>query len=207
LTGRRHRLPPLLLVPALTLAAMPFAMGCGDDDEPARTGPDPAGERAHRPSKPPPGWRTVRNARAGFTLPVPPTWSARKRGPATLIRSDDQLVSVTVAADRTGDGRRLPARRFARLTIESLPGFKGKLARGTRAIRDTPYDAARADGRGRVQTSRVPQRITIAAFRRPGRVTYTVSVFRNARVRPRFNEPVIRRMLRGFRAQPPDFTP
>jgi hypothetical protein len=49
----------------------------------------------------------------------------------------------------------------------------------------------------------VPQRITIAAFRRPGLVTYTVLVFRNARVRPRFNDPVVNRVLGSLRAQPP----
>ena len=181
--------------------------GCGDDDEPAERTPDPANERTDRPAKPPPGWRTVRNARAGFTVPVPRTWSARKRGPATLIRSDDRLVSITVAADRTADGRRLPARRFAREAIQSLPDFKGRVRPGARRIAGSPYQSARADARGRLKISKVPQRITIAVLHRPRQVSYTVSVFRNARVKPRFNEPVIRRLLRGFRAQPPDFTP
>ena len=193
---------------ALLAAALAATAGCGgDDDERALRAPDPTRERADRPAKPPPGWRTVRNIRSGFTMPVPRTWSARKRGPATLIRSDDRLVSVTVAADRTADGRRLPARRFARATIRSLPDFKGRVAPRVRRVDGSPYQSARAEARGRLAVSKVPQRITVAVFHRPRRVTYTVSVFRNARVRPGFNEPVIRRMLRGFRAQPPDFTP
>ena len=53
----------------------------------------------------------------------------------------------------------------------------------------------------------MPQRITAAVFQRPGRVVYEVLVFRNARVRPRFNDPVVERLLRSFRAQAPDFTP
>jgi hypothetical protein len=149
----------------------------------------------------------VQNERAGFTLSVPETWSARQKGPATLILSDDRLVSVTGAADRTSDGRRTPPAEFARATLRGLPGFKGSVAMGVRRIEGSPYRTARADARGRLATSKVPQRITAVVFQRPGRVTYAVLVFRNARVKPRFNEPVVERMLRSFRAQAPDFTP
>ena len=74
-------------------------------------------------------------------------------------------------------------------------------------MRGSPYRTARVDARGRVRASKVPQRITAAVYQRPGLVTYAVLVFRNARVRPRFNDPVVERLLRSFRAQAPDFTP
>jgi hypothetical protein len=191
---------------ALLAAAAPALVACGGD-EPAERGSDPAAEPSDPPANPPAGWRTVRNERAGFTVSVPRTWSARKKGPATLIRSDDQLVSVTVAADRTVRERVAEPGAFARQTIKNLPGFKGRVSKLTPPVRRSPYRSARADARGRLRTSQVPQRITAVVFQRPGRVTYEVLVFRNARVRPRFNDPVVERMLRSFRAQAPDFTP
>jgi hypothetical protein len=181
--------------------------GCGDDDDAPPPAPDPAEEPADKPAKPPPGWRTVRNPRAGFTVSVPRTWSARRKAEATLIRSDDRLVSMTVAADRTADGRELSPKRYARETIKHLPGFKGRVSRAAPRVRRSPYRSARVDARGRIRTSRIPQRITAATFQRPGRVTYVALVFRNARVKPRFNEPVVRRLLRSVRGQPPDVTP
>jgi hypothetical protein len=75
--------------PALLATALAFAiagLGCGEEDE--FTGsPDPATERNDPPAKPPPGWHTFANRRAGFTLSVPPGWPARARQSATLIRS------------------------------------------------------------------------------------------------------------------------
>jgi hypothetical protein len=196
-----------LLAVSTAIAAATLALAACGDDEPAGTKPDPADERSDPPSKPPPGWRTVRNPRAGFTLPLPRTWSARKKKAATLIRSDDHLVSITVAADRTSGGSRADPGTFARQTIRNLPGFRGRVRRRARRVRGSPYRSASVEGRGRVSTSKVLQRITAAVFQRRGRVTYEVLVFRNARVRPHFNDPVVARMLRGFRAQAPDFTP
>ena len=193
---------------ALALVAAALALGaCGDDESSPDSGDGAREERSDRPVKPPRGWRVLRNERAGFTLSVPRTWAARTRGPATLIRSDDQLVSITVAADRTTTERRRSPASFARETIESLPGFRGRLRGGTRRVRGSPYRTARVDARGRVRDSRVPQRITAAVYQRPGLVTYAVLVFRNAEVRPRFNDPVVERLLRSLRAQAADFTP
>jgi hypothetical protein len=193
-------------VRGLILGAVLALAACGDDER-ADTAPDPAAESSDAPAKPPRGWRTVRNPRAGFTLSAPLTWSARRRGPATLIRSDDHLVSATVAADRTSAGGEVDPATFARRTLDHLPGFRGRVRRRARRVRGSPYRSARVEARGRVSTSKVLQRISAAVFQRPGQVTYEVLVFRNARVRPRFNDPVVERMLRSFRAQAPDFTP
>ena len=80
----------------LATAAALGAAGCDEEDE--FTGsPDPATEQSDRPAKPPPGWHTVANRRAGFTLSVPRDWATRTRKSATLIRSRDRLIAVTVA--------------------------------------------------------------------------------------------------------------
>ena len=57
----------------------------------------------------------------------------------------------------------------------------------------------RVEGVGTVRAARHSQRITVAAFTRPGRVTYAAVVFRNPRATPRFDERIVDRMLRTLR--------
>jgi hypothetical protein len=163
-----------LLVAAL-LAGF-AAAGCGEEDE--FTGsPNPAKERTDPPAKPPPGWRTFKNPRAGFTLSIPPGWPARARGSATLIRSDDRLVAVTVAADRSEAARTAPPRRYAQRTFRALPGFRNLKLDTLHKVGGSPYASAQVDGAGTLRKRRQRQRITVAAFQRPRRVTYTVVAF------------------------------
>jgi hypothetical protein len=188
----RRALP--LLLSALLLAAP----GCGDDDD--SKGPQ---ERADRPVEPPPRWRTVENGTAGFTLAVPRRWTARTKGGATLIRSRDRLLVLTVAADRSKAGKEIAPGEYARRTLEALPGFEGSVSPEPRKVRGSPYETARVDGLGTVRTSKRPQRITVVAYRRPGLVTYAALAFRNPRFDPRFDEPALNRVLRTLRARPP----
>ncbi len=163
-----------LLVAAL-LAGLAGA-GCGEEDEFAGS-PNPARERSDPPAKPPTGWRTFANRRAGFTLSVPPAWPARARGSATLIRSSDRLVAVTVAADRSEAARTTPPRRYALRTFRALPGFRNLKPGSLRKVRGSPYPSARVDGAGTLAERRQRQHITVAAYGRPHRVTYTVVAF------------------------------
>jgi hypothetical protein len=165
--------------------------------------PDPASERRDRPAKPPPGWRTLANRRAGFTLSVPRAWTARKRGSATLIRSSDGLLAVTVAADRSEPGRTTPARAYARRTFRALPGFRKLRAQRVRPVRRSRYRSGRVDGRGTLGRRRQRQHITVAAFRRPGRVTYSLIAFgADVEGRPPHPGP-LRTMLASLRGRPP----
>ena len=181
----------------LAAAAAIGLWGCGGEetDEPA-----PPRERAVQPAPPPPGWRTVENARAGFSVAAPRRWTARTRDGATLLRSADQLAVLTVAADRSRIGRRLQPVRYARRALQALPGFEGSLLPGERPVRGSRYASARVDGTGVLPNNRQPQRITVAAFQRPGRVTYAIVAFRNARAPRAGNERAIARILRSFRA-------
>jgi hypothetical protein len=164
---------------ALLVAALIAGLagsGCGEEDEFAGS-PNPAKERSDPPAKPPSGWRTFANRRAGFTLSVPPGWPARARGSATLIRSTDRLVAVTVAADRSEAARTAPPRRYARRTFRALPGFRKLKINAVRKVKRSPYSSARVDGAGTLPERRQRQHITVAAFQRRRRVTYTVVAF------------------------------
>ena len=183
---------PLLV--ALLLAAGLAA--CGDDS------PERPDEPADKPDAPPAGWRTVKNVAAGFTIAVPESWTAATKRAATLIRSKDELVAVTVAADRSQTGEESEPAGYAREVIASLPGFEGAVSVKDAEIAGSPYETAIAEGSGTVRTSGVAQRIEVAAFHRPGQVTYSAVIFRNARARPVPGRATVARMLRTFRAQP-----
>lgn len=164
------------LLAAAVIAGLAGA-GCGDDDDEFTDAPDPATERTDPPAKPPPGWRTFANRRAGFTISVPPGWPARARGSATLIRSSDRLVAVSVAADRSEPARTTTPQQYARRTFRALPGFRNLKMQRAREVARSPYMSARVDGAGTLANRKQRQRITVAAFRRPRRVTYTVVAF------------------------------
>jgi hypothetical protein len=171
---------------------------CGDDDAPER----PA-EKADKPMDPPAGWRTVANEAAGFTIAAPRSWAAATKRGATLIRSKDELVAVTLAADRSDVGRTTEPGSYARDVVAALPGFEGAVSVRDPRIAGSPYDTAIAVGSGTVKTSGVPQRIEVAVFQRPRQVTYTAVIVRNARARPVPGRGTVARRLRSFRAQPP----
>lgn len=193
-------------MPALTriVAVVALALlqaGCGNNEEgKTRT---IAVERSDPPAQPPPGWRTVANPAAGFTIAAPRTWAATGTRRRTVIRSDDRLVAVSISADRTAPGRKLSAKQYARRTIRTVPNFAGIVGKGVSRVPGAKYESALLTATGTVNPSNLSQRISVAIFRRPGRVSYGALVFRNAGVKPRFNDRTIERMLRSFRAQPP----
>lgn len=185
---------------ACAAAAALLAACGGDGDDGAR---DPSAERTHRPAKPPPGWRTVVNRSSGFSISVPKGWAVRKRGTATLVRSSDKLLVVSVAADRSTAGRERRAARYARQTFRALTGFRRLRARDSRRVRGSRYESRRVDGAGILAKRRQRQRVTVAAFRRPGQVTYTAVAFA-AEVLGRVpHRAALAKLLRSFRARRP----
>ena len=189
------------------ILALALVAGCGGEGGPRNEAPDPYDEPIDAPAPPPAGWRTVADTASGFTVAAPRTWSARRRRAATVLRSDDRLVVISIAADRGRTGRTTSPARYARATLRSLPRFRGRISRAAGPVPGSPYRSAVVRARGRLGGARALQRLTAAVFHRPGRVTYAAIVFRNARVKPRFNDPIVRRVLRSFRARPPYHVP
>lgn len=181
---------------AVALAGL--APPCGGDETRA---PDPSQERADRAVRPPPGWRTLENGTAGFTIAVPPAWTARVRRAATLIRSPDKLLALTIAADRSEPGRTTPPPRYASLTIRELSGLDPAPIRRRGGVRGSPYETATVEATTR-RLARVRQRVSVSVFRRPGQVTYAAVAFMNARY-VQANYRTLRRMLATLRARPP----
>ncbi|MBA2505869.1 MAG: hypothetical protein H0V29_07980 [Thermoleophilaceae bacterium] len=179
------------------LALLGFG-GCGNERESSEP-PDPALESADRPAKPPAGWRTVRNRSAGLSVSVPPGWGSRVSGAATLLRSPDRLMAVSLAADRSSAGRELSAKTYARRTVAALPAYKGRSIRSLGRVRRSQYQSAVAQGRARSK----PERVRVAAFRKRRRVTYAAVAFSNSRVAPRINDGTLARIFASLRGRPP----
>jgi hypothetical protein len=149
--------------------------GCGGD-EPTATSSAPPPDK---PAVPPPGWKTVLNDKAEVSIAAPRSWRVSERQKATLVRSPDRTVAVTLVADRSPAGAESPAADYARDTLTQLPNFEGSLEAEPGRVRGSPYPSAQVQGRGRLPKAKAEQLITVAAFhRRSGGVTCAVVAFR-----------------------------
>lgn len=191
----------VIAILACAVAASLLA-GCGEGEQ-DNAPPDPRTERIDPPAKPPRGWHTVANRRAGFTVSVPDGWTARRRGSATLLRSSDRLLAVTIAADRGEAGREMRAGGYARRAFRALTGFRRLRVRSSRRVKGSPYESRRIDGAGILTKRKQRQRVTVAAFRRPGRVTYTAVAFAAEVLGEVPHAGALTTLLRSFRARRP----
>lgn len=181
-----------------------LAAGCGDDAKPRVLPPDPAQETTDKPAKAPAGWRTVRNRKAGFSVSVPREWKVSTKRAATLIQSGDELLALTVQADRGPEGREYAPSRYAMETIGALPGYKRQLEpQPGDPVAGSPYPNARANAVGELLKNHQVQRISATVFQRKGRVSYVATAFSNARLRARGHGEELERLLASLRAQPP----
>jgi hypothetical protein len=145
----------------------------------------------------------VVNRRAGFNLGIPPGWRARGGPGSTIIRSRDRALAVSVTADRSAQGRRLNVASYARRTILDLPGYRDlKTGKVTRVV-DTRYPAAAVKAAGVFQRTSLRQAIILFALQKRRTVTFTVIVFRSARVPRGRYAAVVSTLVRTLRAQAP----
>ena len=112
-------------------------------------------------------------------------------------------MAITVAADRSEAGRTTRPRQYARRAFRALPGFRKLRATPARRVRRSPYPSSRIDGTGTLAERRQRQRITVAAFRRGNRATYTVVAFAAPAGRAGVHAGPLRQILASLRAQRP----
>jgi hypothetical protein len=175
---------------------------CGDEDPgPAATAP---AERADRRGALPAGWARVVNRRAGFSLGIPPGWTARGARGSTLVRSGDRLLAVSITADRSPEGRELPPASYVRRLARGLDGYRRLEVDRPRALRGARYPGATVTATGTFARTKVRQALQVSALRRRGQVTYSLVFFRTARAPAAVYRAAIRGMLRTFRAGPPE---
>jgi len=185
-TGRRRA--TLLAACSLSAAAITvFALGGWEGKGRAKTVITQVATTADVPVAPagpqpllPAGWRRVRDANGGFTVGLPPRWTARRNRGTLVLRSHDKTIAIAVGADRSGPGRVAAPRVYAREAMDSLPGYRDLRASDARRLDGAPYPAAQATATGTFSQTGIPQSITLVALQRRGEATFTLLAFSSA---------------------------
>jgi hypothetical protein len=192
-----------LLAPALALAAV--AAGCGSGTGGSATAPAPP---TPAPTANPPrtalplGWKRVVNPGAGFSVGLPPGWSARAAAGTTVLRSADRGLAVSVASDRSAAGREGPPRDYALRALEGLTGYRDLRIQTAAPLPGARYPAAAAAAAGTYAATGVRQRILVQALWLRGRAMYTLIAFSSARApRGRYRS-VLAQLVATFHAEP-----
>ena len=192
------------VVVVIGLAALSAGCGGSGGGKTAATAP-PRSASADRRAALPRGWRRVVNPGSGFNLGIPPGWTAHGVRGATLVRSRDRGLAVSIAADYGQQGQALAPARYAAATLRALRALRGyrRLRLGSaRPVRGTRFAAAAVTATGVYAPTGVRQAIRAIALQRPGVVTFSLLVFRNVRVAERVYRRALDEMARTFRAQP-----
>jgi hypothetical protein len=147
----------------------------------------------------------VSNTRAGFSVGIPPGWTAKGTKDTTLIRSRDRALAVAISANRNDDGREASPEAYAQRIATSLPGYRRLLTGKTEKVRNARYPTASVTASGTLARTGVRQAITIFAISRPHRVMYTIAVFRSAGTPASRYAPLLETLVRSFTASPPEY--
>jgi hypothetical protein len=179
------------------------ATGCGDSDKPLPPVEPTQPEKTDRPARLPEGWKRLVNRRAGFSVGIPPGWKGRGARGATLVRSGDKLMAVSITADRSPDGRVLKPTAYAEHLIQALPGYTTLKVGRPVPQRGAHYPGGSVIATGAFRRTRVRQAIRVVALQRRGQVTYALVFFRTAKSPAALYRPAVTGMIRTFRARAP----
>jgi hypothetical protein len=193
----------LVVVGTCVAAGAGAGAGCGESDTPKAPEPPPRPETNDRPARLPDDWRRLVNRRAGFSVGIPPGWKGRGAQGATLVRSGDHLLAVSITADRSSDGRVLRPTNYAERLVMALPGYRKRKVGRPVPVRGARYPGASVAATGTFERTRVRQAMRAVALQRRGQVTYALVFFRTARSPAALYRPAITGMIRTFRARAP----
>ncbi len=193
----------LVVVGACVAAGAGAGVGCGGSDTPKPAEPPQRPETDDRPARLPTGWTRLVNRHAGFSVGIPPGWKARGAQGATLVRSGDRLLAVSITADRSSDGQDLRPANYAERLVIALPGYRKRKVGRPVSVRGAHYPGASVAASGTFRRTRVRQAMRAVALQRRGRVTYALVFFRTARSPAALYRPAITGMIRTFRARAP----
>ncbi|MBB4661109.1 hypothetical protein [Conexibacter arvalis] len=185
--SRSARRAVLLTACALTAAALTVAVFGDRGGSDAKTIIATTGTVAPVPVAPagpqprlPDGWRRVRDPEGGFTVGLPPGWTARRSDGTLVLRSRDRTLAIALGADRSAPGRVVAPETYAREAIASLQGYRRLRSTAPRRLEASPYPGAVATATGTFRQTGVRQAITLVALQRRGAATFTLLAFRSA---------------------------
>ena len=187
--------------------------GCGERDEPATesTTTVTKPETAESVGKLPPGWTVTRNAAQGFELGSPPGWREGRaclrggtRAPTTTVMcSPDELVTLTISADRTNEALEIDPVDFAARTLTGLgEGYKNGLEPGKAKPVKGHYGGAEVSATGTALGTAVRQDVTVVVVRRESVANFTAVIAANAEQPTAPAVKLAEHALRTLRSQP-----
>jgi len=161
-------------------------------------------ESPQAPPKPPPGWSTEISNNIGYGINIPPDWKVTEHNDASLIRSPDRLVAVSITSDRTEDALSIPLDSYARGALNAIPGFRGGVeAESPKPLSGTPYDAVELDAHGIASSSGVTEQVTLVVMRRDEAVNFVAAIALNSdQPAATAERTTALRMVRTLRDQP-----
>ncbi len=176
---------------------------CGDGGSGTTAATTTPPERNDPAARVPHGWSRLVNRRAGFSVAIPPGWRASGARGATLVRSGDRLLAVTITADRSPDGRRLRPSVYAERLVRALPGYRRLTVARPVPVHRAHYPAASVSARGVFRRTHVRQAIRAVVLQRRDQATYALVFFRKATAPGALYAPAEAGMVQTFRARKP----
>lgn len=170
----RSRLPAAFLALALALTA------CGSDDEPTAPEVEQKVETAEELPKLPRGLKPYLSRVNGLAFGRPPGWEVTEKGVGTFLTAPDQIVVMSLTADRTDEALVGDPRVFAGLTFSALEGYEGQLDPSEPKPFKHRYEAFEVRGEGVAASTGVPQRLRVVVLEREGTTVVTAVIAENA---------------------------
>lgn len=194
---------------AVAIAPLAAAAGCGGDEQTTTTATAP--ETPEHVDELPTGWKVVRNPQLGFEMGRPPGWPEGRDclrkgadpGTATVMCSPDELVTLSVSADRTDEAFEIEAGEFAERTMTGLgDSYQDGLDPREPKPVEGHYDGAAVTAHGTAAATGVDQNVTVVVLRRDSVANFTAVIAANA---DKPTDPAVKlaeRALRTLRSQP-----
>jgi hypothetical protein len=173
----------LRAVLSASLGCVVLAVGaCGSDDGPPAPDVVRKPETAQELPKLPDGFEPYISRVNGLALGRPPGWDARDQGVATRLTAPDQLVVMSVSADRTDEAIAADPGTLAVRTFSALRGYEGALDPSEPTPFKHRYEASEVRGEGVAADGGLRQRLRVIVLRRKGVAVVTAVIAENAEV-------------------------
>jgi hypothetical protein len=167
---------------ATAVAALALALtACGSDDEPQPPEIERQPETAQELPNLPRGFEPEISRTNGLVFGRPPGWSVSEEGVATQLTAPDQLVVMSLTADRTDEALAGDPATLATRTFSALQGYEGELDPSEPRRFKHRYEASEVRGEGVSASTGVPQRLRVIVLERPGATVVTAVIAENAR--------------------------